>query len=87
MQREVLYSLEKMPLDQAREVATDMLNTPKPGGKQPTLKQKIVVNRLIYDVSVARTSQEVMRIMWQVYMSSSGFGISDSAWKKHYNNV
>ena len=79
MDLEILQKLDKMELTEARDAANSLIDVKK--------TKKVVHNRLIYDLDKARNSREVSRIMWQVYMSSSGFGISDSAWKKHYNNV
>ena len=79
MDRNILDSLEKMPLDTAREEAIALIDVKK--------TKPVVLNRLKYDISVARNSQEVMRIMWAVYMSGSGHGTLGSFWKKHYNGM
>jgi|TARA_B110000977_G_C10693591_1_gene344509 hypothetical protein len=72
-----LKALDKMPLDDARSAAVKLINP----------KTKILVlNRLKYDISVARNAGEVSRIMWQVYMSGTGYGTLNSSWKKHYGN-
>lgn len=76
MDRTILDSLETMPLNKAREEAVALIDVKK--------TKPVVLNRLKYDISVARTSQEVMRIMWAVYMSGSGYGTLGSSWKKHY---
>lgn len=78
MDMDLLQSLDKLPLEKAREVATSLIDVKK--------TKKIVRNRLEYDISVARTPAEVSRIMWQVYLSGTGLGTVGSAWKKHYNS-
>lgn len=77
MNIDTLNTLDKLPLDEARTTAMTLVD--------PKKTKKVVQNRLAYDVSKARTSAEVSRIMWNVYMSGSGFGTIGSAWKKHYN--
>lgn len=79
MDMDLLQSLDKLPLEKAREVATSLIDVKK--------TKKIVRNRLEYDISVARTAAEVSRIMWQVYLSGNGLGTVGSSWKKHYNSL
>jgi len=79
MDMDLLQSLDKLPLDKAREVAVSLIDDKK--------TKKLVRNRLEYDISVAPNSAEVSRIMWQVYLSGSGLGTVGSSWKKHYNNA
>ena len=77
MDMNVLQQLDKMPLEKAREAAVTLID--------PKKTKKLVMNRLQYDISKAWSAAEVSRIMWQVYMSGSGYGTIGSAWKKHYN--
>ena len=72
----VLQKLDKMPINEARIAAVTLID--------PKKTKKLVLNRLEYDISKAYSSGEVSRIMWQVYMSGSGYGTIGSAWKKHY---
>lgn len=72
----VLQNLDKMTLSDSRDAAVKLID--------PNKTKKLVKNRLEYDISVAPNSAEVSRIMWQVYMSGSGFGTIGSAWKKEY---
>ena len=65
-----------MPINEARIAAVALID--------PKKTKKLVLNRLEYDISKAYSSGEVSRIMWQVYMSGSGYGTIGSAWKKHY---
>ena len=76
MDMNVLQTLDKMSLEQAREAAVALID--------PKKTKKLVMNRLQYDISKAWNAAEVSRIMWQVYMSGSGYGTIGSAWKKHY---
>ena len=68
-----------MELSEARAAANDLIDVKK--------TKKVVHNRLIYDLDKANSAREVSRIMWQVYMSGSGYGTIGSTWKKHYNSV
>jgi hypothetical protein len=76
---DVLRNLELMPLDDAREVSIDIIKSSK--------TKPVVMNRLVYDITKALTSREVMRIMWATYMSGTGFGTIGSKWKKHYSGI
>tara|TARA_B110000503_G_scaffold57388_1_gene91948 strand:+ start:583 stop:822 length:240 start_codon:yes stop_codon:yes gene_type:complete len=76
MNLDTLRTLDKLPLDAAKEVAVSLIDVTK--------TKKLVLNRLQYDISKAWNSAEVSRIMWQVYMSGTGLGTLGSAWKKHY---
>lgn len=75
---EILQKLDKLTLSEAQAAANTLLD-PK--------TKKVVYNRLQYDIRVAKSAREVSRIMWQVYMSGSGYGTIGSQWKKHYNAV
>lgn len=77
---EILRTLETMRLDEAKSHAVSII-------EKMTKTKAAVVNRLMHDIEVAPTSSEVSRIMWQVYMSGTGFGTIGSAWKKHYSQV
>lgn len=79
MDMDVLQKLDKMPLEAARAAAVSLID--------PKKTKKLVMNRLQYDISKAWNSGEVSRIMWQVYMSGSGYGTLNSSWKKHYNGM
>ena len=79
MDMNMLQKLDKLPLNEARSAAVNLID--------PKKTKKIVRNRLEYDISKAPASAEVSRIMWQVYMSGSGYGTLGSSWKKHYNSI
>jgi hypothetical protein len=79
MDTATLQSLDKLPLETAKETAITLIDLRK--------TSKIVLNRLRHDISKAPTPVEVSRIMWQVYLSGSGMGTIGSAWKKHYRCV
>lgn len=70
-----LNSLEGLSLEGAQQKAVSMLD---PATKPTRL------NRLKYDISKARTSREVMRIMWNSFMAGTGYGVPTSQWQKHY---
>ena len=71
-----------------KKVAVKKVSKAKKTVKEKIKKtKKVVHNRLIYDLDKANSAREVSRIMWQVYMSGSGYGTIGSTWKKHYNSV
>jgi hypothetical protein len=80
---EVLRSLDNMEVSIAKVTAQDLINKMN----KKSMKQATVINRLIHDIDKAHTSVEVSRIMWQVYMSGSGYGTIGSTWKKHYDSI
>jgi hypothetical protein len=75
---EQLNSLEKLPLDEAKALAVSLLQHTK----SPTR-----LLRLKHDVSKARNSREVMRIMWNTFMSGTGYGVPTSQWQSHYRSA
>lgn len=76
---DILRSLEKLSLNEAKTISLDIIKTSK--------TKLVVMNRLIRDLTAAPTAKEVSRIMWQTYMSGTGFGTLNSSWKKHYNGI
>lgn len=76
---DILRNLEKMPLNEAREISLGIITESK--------TKPAVMNRLVKDIQKAFSAREVSRIMWATYMSGTGFGTFGSAWKKHYNSV
>ena len=66
--------LESFSLEEARDKALKMIkeSTTKPSKKA----------HLIRDISLAPTSREIQRIMWNVYLVGTGFGNLDSGWQK-----
>lgn len=80
---DVLSSIDKMDLNTAKNTAMDMVKLMP----RKSMSQNTSVNRITYDLQKAKSSLEVSRIMFQVYLSGSGLGTIGSAWKKHYDNV
>jgi hypothetical protein len=78
MDVEQLNSLEKIPLQHAQVMAISMLN-PK--------TKALRLNRLKHDIQKARTSREVMRIMWKAYLAGTGYAVTSSDWQKQYGNA
>ena len=76
---EILRDLENMPVDQAKSQSIEIIKSSK--------TKPAVMNRLVFDITQAPTSREVMRIMWATYMSGTGFGTLGSTWKKHYKGI
>lgn len=79
MNIDALRSLDKLPLDTAKEVAVSLINVTK--------TKRLVLERLQRDIASAWSPAEVSRIMWQVYMSGTGLGTIGSAWKKHFREL
>jgi len=80
---ETLSKLDKMDLETAKSVSLELVKQmPK-----KTINQATAVNRVTHDIQKAFSPTEVSRIMYQIYLSGTGFGTIGSAWKKHYGNV
>lgn len=80
---EVLQSLDKLSLDEARATAQGLVKLMP----RKSINQATAVDRIKSDIERAKNSTEVSRIMYQVYLSGTGLGTVGSAWKKHYGNV
>jgi len=76
---EVLRTLDKKPLNEAKTLALEILE------KSET--EAVRLNRLVYDINHAPTSAEVTRIMWTTYMAGTGYRVHGSSWDKHYRSV
>tara|TARA_A100001201_G_scaffold50559_1_gene50331 strand:- start:339 stop:590 length:252 start_codon:yes stop_codon:yes gene_type:complete len=76
---EVLRTLDKKPLNEAKTIALDILD------KSDTKATRL--NRLKYDINRANTAIEVTRIMWTTYMAGTGYRVHGSSWDKHYRSV
>lgn len=79
MDMEKLQTLDKLPLSEAQSTATKLIDRRK--------TRKVVAMGLERDISNARSSAEVSRIMWQVYLSGNGLGTVGSTWKSFYKGV
>jgi hypothetical protein len=79
MDIDALRSLDKLPLEDAKELAVSLIDV--------TRTKKAVLARLQCDISKAWSPAEVSRIMWQVYMSGTGLGTIGSTWKKHFREL
>jgi hypothetical protein len=79
----VLGTLDKLPLNEAKTKALEILAT----FPTKTVRQTAAVNRLIYDIKNANTSKYVCKSMWGPFLSNEGLGVTGSAWKSHYNGI
>lgn len=73
MDMDIMRSLERLPLNEARELAKSQLSMNKSSPRYL---------HLIRDLDAAKTSREVERIMWNVLLAGEGFAMTDSAWQK-----
>lgn len=76
---DILRNLEKLSLNDAKAISIDIIKSSK--------TKLVVMNRLVHDLTKAPSAKEVSRIMWQTYMSGTGFGTLGSTWKKHYGTL
>jgi hypothetical protein len=79
MDIQLLQGLDKMDLVAAKDTAVSLIDQKK--------TRKVVLDRLISDLSEAPSASEVSRIMWQVYLSGSGLGTIGSTWKKQFRGL
>ena len=73
-------AFENMSLEDARAKAIGLLNK-----MAKTKKSKI--NNMIRDIENSSSSREVQRIMWNMYMAGTGFGVAGSDWQKFHRGV
>jgi hypothetical protein len=72
-------TLENLSLEDARLKAIELLLDLK--------IKKSKFNNLIRDIKNAKTSREVQRIMWNMYMAGTGYGVGGSDWQKFHRGV
>ena len=72
-------TLENLSLQEARAKAIELLSG------LTTKKSKI--NNLIRDIERAKNSREVQRIVWNMYMAGTGYGVTDSSWQKFHRGL
>lgn len=82
-QMDVLNVLDKLPLDEAKSKALEIIST----FPTKTIRQTASVNRLKYDIETANTSKYVCESMWRSYLASQGLRVTDSSWDKHYKSI
>ncbi len=82
-QLEVLNVLDKLPLDEAKSKALEIIST----FPTKTVRQTASVNRLKYDIETANTSKYVCESMWRSYLASQGLRVTNSTWDKHYKSI
>ena len=79
----VLGTLDKLPLNEAKTKALEILAT----FPTKTLRQKASVNQLTYDIQNANTSKYVCESMWRPLLASEGLRVTGSSWDKHYKGI
>lgn len=82
-QLDVLNVLDKLPLEEAKLKALEIIST----FPTKTVRQTASVNRLKYDIETANTSKYVCESMWRSYLASQGLRVTDSTWDKHYKSI
>jgi hypothetical protein len=80
---EVIRKLERMPLEKARQIASNLIEDWDP----KKIQGKASKNRIIYDLQKACTSADICGIMYRLQLAQEGLGTVGSAWQKHYRNV
>lgn len=82
-QYEILRTLDKLPLDEAKARALEIIST----FKTKTLDQKARVNQLTYDIKTATSPEYVCESMWRAWLASEGLRVTDSSWDRHYKSI
>ena len=82
-QLEVLNVLDKLPLEEAKSKALEIIST----FSTKSVRQIASVNRLKYDIETSNTSKYVCESMWRSYLASQGMRVTGSAWDKHYRSI
>ena len=82
-QLEILNVLDKLPLNEAKSKALEIISTLS----TKTVRQTAAINRLKYDIETANTSKYICESMWRSYLASQGLRVTDSSWDKHYKSI
>ena len=83
MKEDIMRQIPKMPLEEAKTIALEILEEWNP----KKIQGKASKNRTIYDIKKAYTSNEICGIIYRVHMASEGLGTIGSGWQQHYRNV
>lgn len=74
-----LRGLDKLPLEEARKQATFLVQD---GSTRDNRK-----SHLVRDLSSAKSSAEISRIMYNAFLSGSGMGVEGSKWSRTYGRA
>lgn len=78
-QADTIRGISKLDTDTARNVAIGMLVKPK----KPSTRYVGIVR----DLTKARSSQEIERIMWNVVLAGDGLASINSPWQQLHGNT
>lgn len=74
----------------------DLVNHSTPVAKEKALEMlesnlfkanKFKKAKLIKDIHLARSANEVCRIMYYIYLAGTGLSVTGSSWQKHYGEM
>jgi hypothetical protein len=76
----LLHKIHECSHDEAINLAVAYINE-NMNAKKPNIK------RLIYDVETSKSSKEISGILWRTKLANEGLRVSNSSWKKHYDQL
>lgn len=74
MDMEVMRNLEKLPIEEARDIAKSQLK----------MKRNSRYIKLVHDLDNAKTSREVQRIIWFALLAGEGLATTGSKWQQEH---
>lgn len=77
LSEENISGLVKMSLNDARRISIDLI-------KECSFKNGAKRVRLISDISKAKSSSEICRIMYYTLLAGEGLSVTNSGWQKQY---
>jgi hypothetical protein len=81
--KDVLRSIETMPLESAKKTATDLLEAWDP----KKIKGKVSKNKILFDIQKAFTSADICGIMYRLYLRNQGLGVINSKYQQQLRDV
>lgn len=75
---EVLNTLPNLPVEEARQVAIDIIMNDNYKSDQ------IVKERLVRDLNATPTSDKICAIMYRIYLAGAGMRTVNSTWKNQF---
>ena len=90
-QLEVLRTLDKLPLNQAKNIALEILNSiqlpPMTDSRLSSTKKRAKVNKLVYQIKNYNSTAQVCSTMWNLEQALGGYRIINSSWDNHYKGI
>lgn len=82
-----IASIQTMSLHVAKEFALQVLDNHSTHDRAVREKDPVKFVRLRQNIMSKRSSSEIMKMFYDMYLAGEGLGVRGSSWKNHYKNV